>query len=152
MKNRNKINNLKITTQYRRQFGIWVGLYNNLTQSKWSVQAALDNPTMRKMFEQTANGLTKKYQRASEMLVPTTTSRLSYEALAGDLDGLDDKVYKFIKKNPGLCRSEINRRLKMKIQTLSGCVTRLKHLGLVRVLEIGFDHETNRSVELLEAA
>lgn len=134
--------------QFRKAFGIFVGVFNEVNGTSHSVEYALKQIHMLNLFK----NLKEAAQEVNKYVKPNTkasTKRKSYDAL--NIPNLDNKVFEFIKENPRKSRAAISEDLEMRLQTVCGCVNRLIKAKLIYASGTTRDRETGKEVEVLSA-
>jgi hypothetical protein len=135
----------------KKEFGIFVGFFNKVNGTKFSVESAAKNSNLVNLYLSFAT-LAAQTGSVVEAQNPkrSSTRSMSYSLL--DAPAVDRKVYDFLAKNLPKTRAEISKELGMRIQTVCGAVNRLMQNNLVQFTgELVKDPETNRLVELVTA-
>jgi hypothetical protein len=135
----------------KKEFGIFVGFFNKVNKSKFSVESAAKNSNLTNLYLSFAI-LAAQTGSIIEAQTPkrSSTKSLSYSLL--DAPKVDREVYDFLAKNPPKTRAQISKELDMRLSTVCGAVNRLIQNNLVQFTgELVKDTETNRLVELVTA-
>lgn len=139
---------------FRKQFGVFVGMYNKVNGTKLSVKQALKLPVLISLFETTAKAITVTHdvftgQQAASM--PGESTRLrSYKKT--DIGHLQQVVLDHVQANPDCTRREISNATGVYLNSTTARVRELIDDGLVYVSGEKHDHETDRDVETLRIA
>lgn len=136
-----------LTEQERieKQFTMFIHMFNLINDTTYNVDSALEDKRITDLFIEQRGNLIKKHSENDIKLL--STKRESYYKL--NVDTVDYKIYNMIRNNPNITRSEICQYISMKIQTVSGGVTRLLKNGMIQRSGHIYDHETKRNVETL---
>lgn len=144
-----------LTEDFLKKFGIFVGLYNKLNSTALSVENALYDNDIVAQFRIVSglmqNNVKSPKTASTGIKRPKSTKLLSYEQFQLE-NGTraEHSIYKLLKKqNQGLSRTEIAKKLSIRVSTVCGAISRMMEAGLVTVTGIKIDEETNRKVELL---
>jgi hypothetical protein len=133
----------------KKEFGIFVGFFNKINGTKFSVEAAAKNENITSLYSSLST-LVAQTGSIIEAQTPkrSTTKSLSYSLL--DAPRVDREVYDFLAKNPPKTRAEISLGTGLRLQTVCGAVNRLMQNNLVQFTgKLVKDPETNRWVELV---
>lgn len=133
-----------LNPKFKKHFGIWLGLYNSLTGSKWTVKEASNDSKMVKIFSKTSVSLLKGKKDIPKFI---NTSAEAFDKL--DFQPLDFDVYRFITKNPDLTRHEIAHKMGIQLSTICGSIRRLIDDGHIKVIGYRRDIETGISRQTL---
>lgn len=140
-------------TTYSPEFGIFVGLYNKLNNTDYSVAEALQSQTILDTFKITAASLQSTTQTVQNQLknVTSSTKRLSYESFQKSHgSSVAYKIYTFLKQeNSPLSRAEIASKMGIRLCTVCGQVNAMAKAGLVEVVGTKVDETSEREVETL---
>jgi hypothetical protein len=137
--------NYKGNNMNTKEFGIFVGLFNKVNDSKISVKNALKNKEMVELYESVQVSVKKDVK-----INTTSTKRRSLEQT--DLPKTRAEVYDYIKKNPSKTRWGISVGMDRRINIICGRVNELIESGLVYVDGEAIDLNTGRKVETISAA
>jgi hypothetical protein len=135
----------------KKEFGIFVGFFNKINGTRFSVEAAAKNENIANLYRSLST-LVAQTGSIIEAQTPkrSTTKSLSYSLL--DAPRVDREVYDFLAKNPPKTRAQISKELGMRLSTVCGAVNRLMQNDLAQFTgELVKDPETNRLVELVTA-
>ena len=133
-------------------FGVFVGLYNKLNNTSFSVKQALSNPELTTLFAATAQTLQSNTITTSvknQVKSSKSTKRFSYEAFQTEHGTTAaHAIYSYCKtQNKSLSRAEIADGLNMRLSTVCGQVFNLIEAGLLVVDGTKVDEKTGREVE-----
>lgn len=140
------------TEGMKKQFGVFVGLYNKTNDTSLSVKQAAMIDFLVKAFHANQNFIKQCHTRVAdhELFKNTKSTKLkSYSLL--DIPKIDGEVLDYIENNPGESRYEIAAGLDIRLSTICGAVNRLSHNSFVYASGIKIDPETKRKVEAISA-
>lgn len=141
------------TKELSKAFGIFVGLYNKINNTNFSVKAASTEPSLILAFDYSQKMLTKTHNYLSDnnpnYSNVRSTKIKSYTLL--DIPKNDRKIYNYIKENSNQSRVDIAYGLGIRVSTVCGAVNRLLHNALVHVTGIKIDPETNKKAETISS-
>jgi len=136
-----------------KQFGVFVGLYNRTNGTRLTVKAALRQIAIVTLFESSLRCLhaahDESVQRGTFSGDTSSTRRRSLDKI--NTRRVDSSILNLVTSTPGLSRKQLSEKLKMRLQTVCGGVSRLLEDDLIYVCGESLDHETNRRVETLAA-
>lgn len=139
----------KTLNKYIKSFGIFIGLYNKINNTRVSVEAGLNEEALVKLFNKTSKGLAKKGSTTS----PKSTKRAAWEKFnTSNGTTLSYEIYTFLKSSGGsYSRADIAAKLKLRLSTVCGRVADLKNSQLIQVVGTDIDPTSQCKVELLKA-
>lgn len=144
----------KITDDFTKKFGIFVGLYNKLNSTKFSVEQALQEDALVDTYFTISDTLTKADATNKPTSKPTvkSTKALSYEQFKEENgDSVAHLIYNHLNTNGFLSRREIATQLKLRLSSVCGRIAELEEAGLVYVCGTKLDTDSNRMVELISS-
>jgi hypothetical protein len=134
----------------KKEFGIFVGFFNKVNGTKFSVESAARNLNLTNLYLSFATLAAQTASVVEAQNSKRSTKSLSYSLL--DAPRVDREVYDFLAKNTPKTRAQISKELGMRLSTVCGAVNRLMQNNLVQFTgELVKDPETNRLVELVTA-
>lgn len=152
------------TREFLAKFGIFVGLYNRLNNTSFSVEQALwkteilDKYTAVSFFLQGNSSVfsitaPKKFKRVKIERKPKTTKTISYQDFQTEHGtSVAYCIYKFLKQqNEPFSRAEIAKQMGIRLSTVCGQIFSMEEAGLVTVVGTKLDEESQRTVEILVA-
>ena len=133
-------------------FGVFVGLYNKLNNTSFSVKQALSTPELTQLFAATAQTLqsnTITTSSKSQGKSSKSTKKLSYEAFQTEHGTtVAHAIYSYCKtQGVSLSRAEIADGLNVRLSTVCGQVFNLIEAGLLVVDGTKVDENSGREVE-----
>ena len=135
-------------------FGVFVGLFNKLNNTSFSVKEALSNPELTQLFAATAQTLQSNTTTASvksQAKSSKNTKKLSYEQFQTEHGTtVAHAIYSYCKaQGVALSRAEIAEGLNVRLSTVCGQVFNLIEAGLLAVNGTKVDENSGREVETL---
>lgn len=137
---------------YSPEFGIFVGLYNKLNGTTYTVNEALQSQTILDTFSITTASLKSTTQTVqSQLKNVTSTKKLSYEAFQKEHgSSVAYKIYTFMKQtNTSMSRAEIAEAMGIRLSTVCGQINQMAKAGLVQIVGNKIDKSSKREVETL---
>lgn len=131
---------------FTKQFGIFVGLFNKLNGTQYSVKQALQVQPLLALF----NTISQSAAVVNSQITPIagiSTKSKSYSLV--NIPAVDSEVYYFLQKNPNTTRSEIALGTGLRLQTVCGAARRLLDNKFIFVTGTTEDTDSNREVETL---
>lgn len=125
-----------------KEFGIFVGLYNAVNNTKYSVKKAKTDKVVWDLFLDSKSRI-----EVTKPQINTSTKRSSYNQL--NIPKVDLQVLTSIKNNPNISRYLLAKDVGKRLSTVCGAVRRLLDADLILVSGAIVDPETNRKVESL---
>lgn len=137
---------MELTQDFLKQFGVFVGFYNKVNNTSFTVKQALQNETLMGFYGKVAQATQLVNGRIGG---PTkkSTKREAYDRL--NVPELDSHVLEYINNNQDRSRQEIAKDMSLPINTVCGAVKRLIDAKMIFVSKVGTNPDSNRSVELL---
>lgn len=134
-------------------FGVFVGLYNKINNTSFSVKSALADSELVELFKATTQSLKTNTTTDSSksQAKSSSTKKLSYDAFQNSHGTtVAHLIYKLLKtsKKP-MSRTEIAQELNIRISTVCGQVYKLMEAGLCKVAGTKIDSESEMKVETL---
>lgn len=132
------------TKEFLTAYGIFVGFYNRVNNTSFSVKDALKEPTLMSFYtkvSQAANVVNQKVKQPEKK----TTKRKAYDAL--NIPEIDNAVLQYIHNNQDSSRWEIAAGTGLRVSTVCGAVNRLVYNKFAFISGEKTDEETNRSVD-----
>jgi hypothetical protein len=132
--------------QHKKTFGVFVGLFNRLTGSKFSVEHAFRNDYLRNKYFNTMLDIRQDVIQKPEIILAVSTRNESLQTVdVGDstrkvLNALQSKNY---------TRAEVSEATGLRLSSVCGRVNELIQEGLVVVKGYKTDHKTNKKVEIV---
>lgn len=136
----------------KKQFGIFVGLYNRTNDTSLSVKQAAMIEDLVKTFNMSIHLLSRAHtvvSKDSNFKSKTSTKMKSYSLL--DIPKVDGEVLEYIQNNPGESRMDIANGMGIRMSTVCGAIYRLSHNSFVYISGVKIDSETKRKVEVITA-
>jgi len=135
-------------------FGVFVGLFNKLNNTSFSVTEALSNSELTGLFAVTAQTLQSEYITTSvksQAKSSKSTKRLSYDEFqVKNGTSIAHSIYKYCKQvNKPLSRNDIAQGLNIRLSTTCGQVHALVKAGLLTVEGSKIDQASEMKVETL---
>lgn len=128
-----------------KAYGVFIGLINKVNKTNISVQKAMSDETLLRLFDETIKNTSKIV--ANHSLTKKSTKGRSYDLL--NLPEIDERVLITIYNNPNSTRTELASISKISLCTLTGAVTRLIDNGVVFISGEKYNNTTQRSVQTL---
>lgn len=131
----------------------FVKLFNKANGCKLSFKEASKNTQMKELYDTVVEALVITAESLDidrKIYKNSSTSSRSYNST--NLNSVDRKVFELVQNYAGATRSELVAVSKIKLQTLTGAVTRLMNSNLIKVSGHIHDNSTNRRVECLVVA
>lgn len=157
---------------FMNKFGIFVGLFNRLNKTSFSVQKAAWTPGMIELYSSVRENMeaaaannprmassTTSYKPSGRLAVnkkaskktKASTKKLSYEQFqVQNGTSVAYTIYKHLKDNQAIMtRTELAKALNLRVSTVCGAVFQLVDSGLLKVVGKTMDKNSNREVETL---
>lgn len=136
-------------------FGMFVGFYNRVNKTSWTVEKAWDNEDLRQLFVGTAKAMAggsapikPKTEYPTEYKRTKSTKNMSYSQLKKS--SVAYKVITAIMEAPiPVSRNEIADLTGLRLSSVTGQCTPLIEMGIIKPIGRKYDHETDRMVETL---